>query len=84
MARGKLSRNSTIKPEQFRLDRLYLYLIFLSYLFLIPQIAASTRFRMPIEPLLALFACITIDWWRERSNKTAPFRNVPLEKHELS
>lgn len=65
-ARGRLSRTAAIDRQQLRYDRLYIFAIFLSYLFLIPQIAASTRFRMPIEPLLALFACIAIDRIRKR------------------
>jgi len=82
-AKGRFSKSAPITREEFRSDRVYLYLIFFSYLFFIPQIAASTRFRMPIEPLLALFACVAVDWLRERqaakhslAKSSHPIKNI--------
>lgn len=36
--------------------------VILSYIFLIPHVAAGARFRMPIEPFLILCAVYTLQW----------------------
>jgi hypothetical protein len=57
----------------FRTQLIYLGAILFSYIFIIPQVAASARFRLPIEPLLALAACAALDWiiFRKRSDSLA-------------
>jgi 4-amino-4-deoxy-L-arabinose transferase-like glycosyltransferase len=40
--------------------------VLLSYVFLIPHVAAGSRFRMPIEPVLILIACYGVQWIAQR------------------
>jgi hypothetical protein len=41
--------------------------VILSYIFLIPHVAAGARFRMPIEPFLILSAVYALQWLYKHS-----------------
>lgn len=56
----KLFRRWSGLDRASKRDLILILAVFLTYVFIVPQIAASTRFRMPIEPFLALFACMAL------------------------